>query len=69
MQGVRFQILEELGCGDALAGAGLEVLLMDSTPVLLPLVSLVLYSREYEQDSSYSLLTSFSEVDIYIFQA
>ena len=69
MQNARFQILEEIGCSDALVGAGLEVLLMESTPVLLPLASLVLYSREYEQDSSYSLLTSFSEVDIYISQA
>ena len=69
MQGARFQIVEELGCGDALVGAGLEVLLMESTPILLSLASLTLYSREYEQDPGYLLLTSFSEVDIYIFQA
>ena len=69
MQGARFQILEEIGCGDALVGAGLEVLLLDPTPILLPLASLALYSREYEQDSGYSLLTPLSEVDIYIFQA
>ena len=69
MQGVRFQILEELGCSDALVGAGLEVLLMESTPVLLPLASIILYSRKYEQDPGYSLLTPLSEVDIYIFQA
>ena len=69
MQNARFQILEELGCTDSLAGVGLEVLLMESTPVLLPLASLILYSREYEQDSGYSFLTSLSEVDIYVFQA
>ena len=69
MQNARFQILEELGCTDSLAGVGLEVLLMDSTPILLPLASLILYSREYERDSGYSFLTSLSEVDIYIFQA
>ena len=69
MQGARFEILEELGCGDASVGAGLEVLLMESTPILLPLASLTLYSREYEQNSGYSFLTSLSEVDIYIFQA
>ena len=69
MQGARFQILEEFGCGDAPVGAGLKVLLMDSTPVLLPLTSFILYSREYEQDSGYALLTPLSEIDIYIFQA
>ena len=69
MQGSRFEILEELGCGDASVASGLDVLLMESTPVLLPLASLILYSREYEQDTSYSLLTPLSEVDIYIFQA
>ena len=69
MQGARFQILEELGCGDALIGAGMEILLMESTPILLPLATLTLYSREYEQDSGYLLLTSLSEVDIHIFQA
>ena len=69
MQTNRFQILEELGCTDSLAGAGLEVLLMDSTTVLLPLASLILYSRKYEQDPGYSLLTPLSEVDNYIFQA
>ena len=69
MQGARFEILEELGCGDASVGAGLEVLLMESTRVLLPLASLILYSREYEQDPGYSFLTSLSEVDIYVFQA
>ena len=71
MQNARFQILEELGCTDSLAGVGLEVLLMDSVSVLLPLASLTLYSREYERDSgySYSFLNNPSEVDIYIFQA
>ena len=69
MQSNRFQITEESGCGNSLGATGLEVLLMDSVSVLLPLASLILYSREYEQDSSYSLLTSFSEVDINIFQA
>ena len=69
MQNARFQILEELGCTDSLAGVGLEVLLMESTPVLLPLASIILYSRKYEQDPGYSLLTPLSEVDIYIFQA
>ena len=69
MQGARFQILEEFGCGDAPIGAGLQVLLIESIPILLPLASLTLYSREYEQDPGYSMLTSLSEVDIYIFQA
>ena len=71
MQNARFQILEELGCTDSLAGVGLEVLLMDSVSVLLPLASLILYSCEYERDSGYSylLLNNLSEVDIYIFQA
>ena len=69
MQGARFQILEELGCSDATVGAGLEVLLMYSILVLLPLTSFILYSREYEQDSGYALLTPLSEIDIYIFQA
>ena len=69
MQNARFQILEELGCTDSLAGVGLEVLLMESTPVLLPLASIILYSRKYEQDPGCSLLTPLSEVDIYIFQA
>ena len=69
MQDARFEIPEELGCGDASVGSGLEVLLIESTPILLPLASLTLYSREYEQDSGYSLLTPLSEVDIYIFQA
>ena len=71
MQGARFEILEELGCGDASVASGLEVLLTDSTPVLLPLTSLILYSREYERDSGYSylLLNNLSEVDIYVFQA
>ena len=69
MQSNRFQIIEEVGCSDALGTSGLEVLLMESTPVLLPLASLILYSREYEQDPGHSLLTTLSEVDIYIFQA
>ena len=69
MQGARFQILEEVGCSDALGTSVLEVLLMESTPVLLPLASLILYSREYEQDSGYSFLPSLSEADIYVFQA
>ena len=69
MQGARFQILEEIGCSDAEVVTGLEVLLMDSISVLLPLASFILYSREYEQDPRYSLLTPLSEVDIYIFQA
>ena len=69
MQGARFQILEEVGCSDALVGGGLEVLLVESTPVLLPLASLILYSREYEQVTDYSFLTSLSEVNIYVFQA
>ena len=69
MQPHRFQIVEELGCGDALIVTGLEILLIESTPILLPLASLTLYSREYEQDSGYSFLTPLSEVDIYIFQA
>ena len=69
MQGARFQILEEYGCSNASAGVGLEVLLMESTPVLLPLASIILYSRKYEQDPGYSLLTPLSEVDIYVFQA
>ena len=71
MQGARFQILEEIGCSDAEVVTGLEVLLMDSISVLLPLASLILYSREYERDSGYSylLLNNLSEVDIYVFQA
>ena len=69
MQDARFEIPEELGCGDAPVGSGLEVLLLDSTPILLPLASLALYSREYEQDSGCSFLTSLSEVDIYVFRA
>ena len=71
VQYARFGILEEVGCADAPIGAGLEVLLMDSVSVLLPLASLILYSREYERDSGYSylLLNNLSEVDIYIFQA
>ena len=69
MQGARFEILEEIGCTDVIVGAGLDVLLMVSTSVLLPLASLTLYSRKYEQDPGYSLLTPLSEVDIYIFQA
>ena len=51
MQGARFQILEEIGCSDAEVVTGLEDLLMDSTPILLPLASFILYSREYEQNS------------------
>ena len=69
MQGSRFEILEELGCGDVPVVSILEILLMESTPILLPLASLALYSREYEQDSGCSFLTSLSEVDIYVFRA
>ena len=69
VQSNRFQITEESGCGNSLGATGLEVLLMDSISVLLPLASLILYSREYEQNSGYSLLTPLSEVDIHIFQA
>ena len=69
MQNARFQILEELGCTNSLITAGLEVLLMDSTPILFPLASLILYSREYEHDSGYLSLTSLSEFDIYVSKA
>ena len=46
VQAFRFQIIEELGCFNAPGNMGLSILLIQTSGVVLPLISLVLYSRE-----------------------
>ena len=46
VQGARFQISEELGCGNALAPTGLTLVLISSPSILFPIATLIFYSRE-----------------------
>ena len=46
VQGARFQISEELGCGHALAPTGLTLVLISSPYILFPIATLIFYSRE-----------------------
>ena len=45
VQGVRFEIFEEVGCLGAYGSFGLSVLLLDYAPLSFPVFSLLLYSR------------------------
>ena len=49
----RFQIIEEVGCLSSTGNFGLEVLLLDSLPIIPPLISLTLYSRKSSQTLSF----------------
>ena len=51
----RFQIFEEVGCLSSTGNFGLEVLLLDSLPIIPPLISLTLYSRKSFQMLSYPI--------------
>ncbi|KAI0031221.1 GPCR fungal pheromone mating factor, partial [Vararia minispora EC-137] len=43
VQGVRFQVLEEYGCGVAAYQSGAAILILDIWPLLLPVISVSLY--------------------------
>ena len=47
VQGVRFQVWEEIGCGAATIPSVLSILLINVLPVLLPAFSALFYCREY----------------------
>jgi len=44
VQGVRYQILEEMGCSNAVSGSGVSIILISSWTILFPLISLVFYT-------------------------
>ena len=45
VQDYRFQVEEGFGCGNSMDGSVLEILLVDSWTVILPLISVVVYYR------------------------
>ena len=71
VQANRFSIFEEFGCSQSVIPYGLSFLLLNSMPILFPLISLTLYSRKcWELRSVYQLtLISHSEINHNVLQA
>lgn len=46
MQGVRYQIIEEIGCETSVVTSGVAFILVDMWHILLPSISLLFYSRK-----------------------
>ena len=67
MQTTRYQIVEEAGCTNAVGSFGLELLLMESAPVLFPSVSLIFYARKYYERVVDVLLTKHSKAHLNVF--
>ena len=64
----RYQIVEEAGCTNAVGSFGLELLWMESAPVLFPLVSLIFYARKYYECVVNLVLTEHSKAHLDVFQ-
>jgi hypothetical protein len=43
VQGVRYQIIEEYGCGSGVYQSGVAIIFIDVWPLLFPLISISLY--------------------------
>lgn len=55
VQGARYVIFEEYGCASAVAGIGMSDLLLDGWQILMPAISVFMYTRTCERISTFPL--------------